>query len=136
VTRIAAAFVLLVAVVAVWVGTAGRAPTAEDRAGAIAERLRCPACQGSSVADSASPMARDIRARILAEVRAGRSDAEITGDFVRVYGDWVLLSPPWRGIGLVPWIVTLAAVAAAIVSWLRTVRRWRRAGQPRPEERR
>jgi cytochrome c-type biogenesis protein CcmH len=135
VTRVAALAALLVAVVAVWVGTAGRAPTAEQRADAIAGRLRCPACQGSSVADSASPMARDIRARILAEVRAGRSDPEITDDFVRVYGDWVLLSPPWRGIGLVPWLATLAAAAAAVAVWVRTVRRWRRAGPPPSQER-
>lgn len=125
--RAAAVLVLAVAVAVVAVaiaGATGRPPSVEQRADAIAERLRCPSCQGTSVAGSSSPMARDIRDKILADLRAGRSEDDITGDFVRMYGDGALLTPPPRGLGLTPWLGALLATLATVAAGLVTMRRW------------
>ena len=80
--------------VAVAVAAAPRAETAEDRVTRISAELRCPVCQGLSVADSPSDTARAMRALVRQRVAEGRSDDEIRAEFRRAYGDWVLLSPP------------------------------------------
>lgn len=98
----------------------------ERRVAALAAQIRCPVCQNLSVKDSPSEVATSFRARIRQLVRAGKSDAEIRAFFVARYGDWILLSPPKRGIGLAVWIapalllgVGLAVAATSIVRWTR-----------------
>jgi cytochrome c-type biogenesis protein CcmH len=116
---------VLLGAVTIWAWASGRPASVEQQAHEIALRLRCPSCQGASVADSPSPVAQDIRHKILADLHAGRSANDITNDFVRVYGDWILLSPPREGVGLVPWVVSLLGTAAGAVAWLVTVLHWR-----------
>ena len=43
----------------------------------IASGLRCPVCQNLSVADSTSELARDMRALIVDQLRAGKTPEEI-----------------------------------------------------------
>src|SRR5206468_2568351 len=74
----------------------GRSPAA--RARAIASDLRCPVCQGLSVADSPSPTARDIYDDIRRRVAAGESDAAIRRFYVDRYGQWILLRPSRSGV--------------------------------------
>lgn len=102
--------VLLAAVIVVGLVTAP--PRTGDRADALAQQLRCPVCQGESVADSPSATATEIRDQIEQMVSAGRSDGEILDHYVDRYGRWVLLDPPARGDTLWLWILP-AAVAAA-----------------------
>lgn len=101
---------LLAAVIVVGLVTAP--PRTGDRADALAQQLRCPVCQGESVADSPSATATEIRDQIEQMVSAGRSDGEILDHYVDRYGRWVLLDPPARGDTLWLWILP-AAVAAA-----------------------
>lgn len=78
-----------------------------------------------------SPVARDMRDRIAAELRAGRSPAEIEREFVAVYGDWILLKPQPEGIGLVPWAVPIVLSLGGALVCLLVVRRWIRHRAPR-----
>ena len=87
-------------------GRGGGGPsTIEERARAIASGLRCPVCQNLSVADSPSPLAREMRSDIEDQLRAGRSDQQVEAFFVARYGEWVLLEPTRRGLNLLPWML-------------------------------
>lgn len=87
-----------------------------DRAHELAERLRCPVCQGESIADSPASMAREMRALVEEQVEAGRSDAEVLAFFRARYGDWVLLDPPVRGSTLLVWVLPVAAFAVGVAA--------------------
>ena len=99
-----------------WLGVP--APSAEARADALAAELRCPDCQGLSVADSQTPAAREIRRQVADLVAAGASDDEVRAHFVDRYGEWILLAPSAPALWLLPLLI-VAAGAAALVAWLR-----------------
>lgn len=118
------------------VGTRPDAPSsADDRAAALAESLRCPVCQGLSVADSNSETARSIRADIVQRIDDGQSDAEIRQAYVDRYSEWILLRPRGGGFGALVWFVPLVAVAAATAAIILAVRRRRRGWQRAATER-
>jgi cytochrome c-type biogenesis protein CcmH len=100
---------------AVGIAALPRTETPEQRVERIAAELRCPVCQGLSVADSPSDTAREMRALVAQRVAEGRSDDEIRAEFRRSYGDWIFLSPPLldpRGaVWLIPALVVLAGGA-------------------------
>lgn len=99
----------------------------EARTQAVAATLRCPTCDNLSVADSPSPMARSMRARIAEQLEQGRSPDAVRQWFVARYGPWVLLNPPQEGVSLVVWGAPVAALAfgAGIGVWLLRGRRGR-----------
>jgi len=94
--------------------------TAADRVDRISSELRCPVCQGLSVADSPSDTARAMRAQVAQRVAEGRTDDEIKAEFQRSYGDWILLAPPLVSPSGLVWLAPLAAVAlGAWIAWAR-----------------
>jgi cytochrome c-type biogenesis protein CcmH len=100
----------------------------QARALAIETGLRCPVCQGLSVASSPSTIAAGMRQIIVAQVRAGRSPAQVRGYFTARYGPWILLDPPRRGIGWLVWLAPPAGLASGLggIGWL--LRRRKRGG--------
>ena len=83
---------------------------AEDRARALGERIRCPVCQGESIADSPSDPARDMMNLIRARVDEGRTDQQIIEELVGAFSGSVLLDPPVAGATLWLWILPVLAV--------------------------
>lgn len=102
---------LIALVVALWPGATPPVSDGE-RALAIADRLRCPYCNGESIADAPSSIARDLQDFIAEEVALGKTDQEITDFFVATYGEQVLLDPPVFGWGLWLWLLPLLALGA------------------------
>ena len=106
---------VMVALVAVIVAAVAAAPpTPADRTGRLAAQLRCPVCQGVSVAESRSDTALAMQDQIRRMVESGESDAEIREYFVDRYGQWVLLDPSGDGLGLALWVLPAAALAAGV----------------------
>jgi cytochrome c-type biogenesis protein CcmH len=69
-------------------------PALEARLKAMSQELRCLVCQNSTLADSDAPLAEDLRKEIRGQMRAGKTDAEITDYLVARYGDFVRYRPP------------------------------------------
>lgn len=115
------------AVLAVRAMTAGTplSPTAA----ALAGELRCPDCQGLSVADSRTAAADAIRREIADQLAAGRSPDEIRHTFVARYGEWILLAPRDPSAWLIPGVALLAGLGV-LGSWLLAGRRRAPGGPP------
>ena len=122
-TLVAAAVVAAAALAAALVGNAGPG-TLSERVDEVAESLRCPVCQNLSVADSTSGVAGEMRRSIAAQLRAGRSPDQIRTRFVAAYGEWILLSPPARGAGLVAWAIPVIVVLGGVTVGGLALRRW------------
>lgn len=98
-------------------GTAPLDQAQELRVQAVGKLLRCPVCQGVSIADSPSSMARAQLDKVRELVKEGKSDQEIYEFFVARYGEWILMEPTTGGLNAVLWVgpVALLLLGVAIV---------------------
>ena len=132
--RIALVAGALAVALAVGVAALPRAETSEQRVERIAAELRCPVCQGLSVADSPSDTAREMRALVAQRVAEGRSDDEIRAEFRRSYGDWIFLAPPLLDPRGAVWLVPLLVVVAGIALVAMRLGRAPPANAPSPDQ--
>jgi cytochrome c-type biogenesis protein CcmH len=92
---------------------------------ALASRMRCPVCQGMSVADSPAASAVAMLGQTRDLLERGYTEQQVLDYFVRSYGEFVLLEPTARGFNLVVWLAPAIAVlagAALIARRLRAAR--------------
>ncbi len=97
-------------------------PGLENRARAISKQLRCLVCQNQSIDDSDAPLARDLRIVVRERLTAGASDDEVVRFVAERYGDFVLLSPPFKATTYALWLGPAAILligAAAAAAFLR-----------------
>ncbi|MEV4754249.1 cytochrome c-type biogenesis protein CcmH [Micromonospora sp. NPDC049559] len=121
---LALAVLLLAAAAGLW--RSARTESHTDPARRLAAELRCPACQGESVADSRSPIAAAMRDAIGGQFAQGRSPEQVRAYLVERYGPEVLAAPPARGPGLLLWAApALALLAGAVPPAVRAARRAR-----------
>lgn len=112
---------------------APRAMSLDDRARSLAGELRCPVCQGLSIADSPAPLAAQMRRIVREQLAAGATDQEVRDFFVARYGSWILLAPPARGIELLLWLAPGGFVLLGLVALtMRSRHRARRGPATRP----
>lgn len=104
-------------------GSEPLAPPLEARVQAVAKELRCAVCQGLSVADSPSSMARAQLDKVRELVSEGKTDQEIREYFVARYGEWVLLQPKAEGVNLLVWLGPVALLLGGAYVISRQVRR-------------
>jgi cytochrome c-type biogenesis protein CcmH len=75
----------------------------EIRFNALNKELRCPKCQNQNLADSNSPIAKDLRREVYEMLNEGKADMEITNYMVKRYGEFVLYRPRVSGLTYVLW---------------------------------
>ncbi|MEV5768353.1 cytochrome c-type biogenesis protein, partial [Micromonospora sp. NPDC052213] len=110
---------------------AGQPAPRQDPVRSVAVGLRCPSCQGESVADSRSPIAAAMRQVVADQLAQGRDPDDIRRWFVQRYGEEVLADPPVRGPGLLLWVVPALALLGAGYAAVRTLRPRARGGAAR-----
>jgi cytochrome c-type biogenesis protein CcmH len=85
------------------------------RTNEIAALVRCPVCQGMSIADSKSEMAINMKKRVHELLSQGYTEQQILDDFEQSYGQFVLLKPKFEGVNSLVWLIPVIAVIAGIV---------------------
>lgn len=125
--RRAALAVALLALVVVPVAWADHRPTLADLEGEI----MCPVCD-TTLDQSSSPAARQIKAVISARIAAGDSKQEIKDLLVAQYGTKILAAPPKKGFNLLAWLLPIflllgGAIALGLLAW-----RWSHTREPGP----
>jgi cytochrome c-type biogenesis protein CcmH len=93
--------------------------------------VMCPVC-GTTLDQSSSPAAQQIKRVIAGRIAAGATKTEIKDRLVAEYGDAILAAPPRHGFGLLAWWlpiggIVVAAVVVGLGAW-----RWSRAREPAP----
>jgi cytochrome c-type biogenesis protein CcmH len=82
----------------------------EDRVGALSASIRCPFCNGESLADSQANVAADYRALIAEQVEAGMTDEEIINEFAANFGDSFILDTSTSPWSVALWVIPVAAL--------------------------
>lgn len=101
-----------------FVGNPKGTPLAGDplyqRTHEVAALLRCPVCQGLSVADSPSEMAVNMKGQVRELLARGYTEEQILQYFERSYGQFVLLKPKFEGVNALVWMIPIAALLIGI----------------------
>lgn len=101
-------------------------PPAVDRARAIGAQIRCPVCQGESIADSPAALAEDMMALVRERIDQGLSDEQIIDELIASYSGAQLLDPPLSLETAALWALPGLAAAVGLIAALG--RRRRRVG--------
>ena len=105
----------------------------ERRTEEIASRLRCPACQALSVADSPTDSSQAMRAEIRDLLALGYSEEQVMRYFELSYGEFIRLEPKATGFNLVVWLAPIAGLLAGaglVVARIRAARSGRVERRP------
>jgi cytochrome c-type biogenesis protein CcmH len=98
----------------------------------VASLLRCPVCQGMSVADSPSEMAINMKEQVRELLARGYTEEQILKYFELSYGQFVLLKPKEPMVWILP-IVALVIGAAIVVLKIRNLERGGPISPPPPD---
>jgi len=108
------------------------AARASERHPSLAElegEVMCPVCE-TTLDQSSSPAAQQIKRVIANRIAAGDTKTQIKDRLVAEYGDAILAAPPREGFGLVAWWLPVAGILLAAVVVGLGARRWARAREP------
>jgi cytochrome c-type biogenesis protein CcmH len=115
----------VVLAVALLIGTLGDTgpSTNEERVTAIARTVKCPECEGESVADSNSPLSRAARIEIAELVQAGMSDDDIRAVLEEKYRG-LSLTPTSTGVAGLIWVLPVVLLVFSLAGLALAFRRW------------
>lgn len=94
----------------------------DDATHDLASRLRCPVCQGLSVADSTSVSALSMREEIHEMFAKGYTEDQIVAYFESSFGEFVRLVPTARGFNLLVWFLPVIGLLTGLAIVLRQTR--------------
>lgn len=113
--------VLLLAFVTVSLATA--APPDQDRAQEIGSLVRCPVCNGESIAESPAPLAEAMMDVVREGIDDGLSDEQIIDGLLASYTDSQRLDPEVSAATLALWLVPASALVIGAVLIVGEIRR-------------
>lgn len=76
----------------------------------LTDIMRCPVCQGLSIADSGTMIALAMKEEVRQFIAAGYTDEQILLYFEASYGEFIRLEPKPTGFNLMVWIAPAAAL--------------------------
>ena len=103
-----------------------------QRTNEVGRLLRCPVCQGMSVADSPAEMAVNMKTQVRELLARGYTEEQILKYFELSYGEFVLLRPKSRVLWMLP-VAALILGAAIVVMKIRKLEKGGPASPPPPE---
>lgn len=124
--KLAAAACLLLTLV----GGPVAAANPSDVAAKISSEIMSPYCEGVTLHDCASGAAVQMRQRIENWARLGWSEERILERIEAEWGEGIRAAPKTEGLGLVAWILPLAALGAGALIAALLARRWRARPDP------
>ena len=119
----------LVCVAALLAVPVARGSEAHPSQAELEGEVMCPVC-GTTLDQSSSPAAQQIKRVIARRIAAGDTKGEIKDALVADYGDAILAAPPHRGFGLLAWWLPIGGILAAAVLVGLGAWRWSRAREP------
>jgi cytochrome c-type biogenesis protein CcmH len=96
----------------------------EKRVYAFSQQMRCLVCQNETLADSRADLAVDLRREIREQMKAGKSDEQITAFLTERYGDFVLYSPPLKPSTYPLWFGPFVLLAGGLFALYRSLTHW------------
>lgn len=121
--RIRATVVAFLAITSFAVAQTTADPALDARVRALSAELRCLVCQNQTVADSESPVARDMRDQVRTQLASGKSEAEVKTYMTDRFGDFVLYNPPFKATTAVLWAGPFAVLLFAGFMLIRRLRK-------------
>ena len=76
----------------------------------LTDRMRCPVCQGLSIADSDTMIALAMKEEVRQFLGAGYTEEQILLYFESSYGEFIRLEPKPTGFNLVVWLAPAVAL--------------------------
>ena len=73
-------------------------------------------CQGQTIHESNAELAEDLKKLIREKISQGETDRQIKEYLVELYGDWILMTPPFNSLTYILWslpflIMIIGAIA-------------------------
>ena len=107
-------------------------PALEARVMLVAEELRCLVCQNETLAASQADLAVDLRKQIRAQLKEGRTQAQIIDFMVQRYGEFVRYRPPFNPTTALLWAGPFVLLVLAAFVLATNIRRRRPGALPAP----
>jgi len=95
-------------------GTPLSGPALDRRTEELTSVMRCPVCQGLSIADSGTMIALAMKEEVRQFLAKGYTDDQILLYFEASYGEFVRLEPKAQGFNLVVWIAPVGALLVGL----------------------
>ncbi len=85
--------------------------------------IRCPVCQGQSIADSNSDLALDLREQVRKMILNNHTNDEIYKFMVERYGDFVIFKPPINRATFLLWFAPFVFLLFCLYFLFKSIRK-------------
>jgi len=85
----------------------------------LTAELRCPMCQNQNIADSDAMIAHDMRRKVYALLKQGKTEQEVIDFMKSRYGDFVHYQPPVTAATLWLWAGPVLFIFIALIAVVR-----------------